>query len=171
MEKIMYYSDKDIITVKCIVVPDYVNYKKPSMFIIMPRCSFKCDKENGNQYCQNWELSKNPNIKISVKRIVEIYLQNKGLVNSVVFGGLEPFDSFNDLQYCISTLRLNNIDCDCVIYTGYDKNEIEEQLEKLKSYQNIIIKYGRYRPNQKPHKDEILGVDLASENQYAERLC
>lgn len=171
MERRMYCSDKDIITIKDIVVPDYINYKKPSMFVIMPRCSFKCDKENGDQYCQNWQLSKKANIEVSVKRIVEIYHQNEELIDAVVFGGLEPFDSFDDLRYCISTLRLNKIGCDCIIYTGYDKNEIGEQLKELVSYGNIIVKYGRYRPHQNPHRDELLGVDLASDNQYAERLC
>ena len=29
----------------------------------------------------------------------------------------------------------------------------------------------RFIPNQKPHFDEVLGVVLASENQYAERIC
>ena len=38
-------------------------------------------------------------------------------------------------------------------------------------FTNIIIKFGRYIPNQKPHYDEVLGVNLASDNQYAERIC
>ena len=40
----------------------------------------------------------------------------------------------------------------------------------LYDYKNIIIKYGRYIPNQTPHRDEVLGVNLASDNQYAERI-
>jgi len=32
---------------------------------------------------------------------------------------------------------------------------------------NIIVKFGRYRPNQEKHYDKILGVFLASDNQYA----
>ena len=34
----------------------------------------------------------------------------------------------------------------------------------------IIIKYGRFIPNQQKHYDEILGVYLASDNQYAEKI-
>ena len=64
---------------------------------------------------------------------------------------------------------------DIVIYTGYNKEEERSQdlIEFIKKnqYKNIIIKYGRYIPNQTPHYDEILGVKLASDNQYAERLC
>jgi hypothetical protein len=43
-------------------------------------------------------------------------------------------------------------------------------LEEILPYKNVIIKYGRYIPNQTPHYDEVLGVNLASDNQYAERL-
>jgi hypothetical protein len=42
--------------------------------------------------------------------------------------------------------------------------------EQLKSFSNIIIKFGRFIPNQEPHYDEVLGVKLASDNQYARRI-
>ena len=35
---------------------------------------------------------------------------------------------------------------------------------------NVIIKYGRFIPNEKSHWDEILQVNLASSNQFAEEL-
>ena len=37
-------------------------------------------------------------------------------------------------------------------------------------YSNIIIKFGRFIPNREPHFDEVLGVNLASNNQYAKRI-
>lgn len=40
----------------------------------------------------------------------------------------------------------------------------------LKKYKNIIVKFGRYIPNQKKHFDPVLGVELASDNQHAEKL-
>ena len=40
----------------------------------------------------------------------------------------------------------------------------------FKNFDNIIIKYGRFIPGQEKHYDKILGVYLASNNQYAERL-
>ena len=59
---------------------------------------------------------------------------------------------------------------DIVVYTGYDKEEIPEHLMTLKKYKNIIVKFGRYVPGQQAHFDEVLGVELASDNQYAEKL-
>ena len=58
-----------------------------------------------------------------------------------------------------------------MIYTGYDKQEICEQIDKMMNFKNIIIKFGRYVPNQKEHYDEVLGINLASNNQYAEEIC
>ena len=40
----------------------------------------------------------------------------------------------------------------------------------LKKFKNIIVKFGRYRPNFQKHFDEVLGVELASTNQYAKRI-
>ena len=37
-------------------------------------------------------------------------------------------------------------------------------------FKNIIIKFGRYIPNQQAHYDDILGVNLASNNQYAIKI-
>lgn len=37
--------------VKNIIDEDFVQYKKPAMFIGMPSCSFKCDKECGKPVC------------------------------------------------------------------------------------------------------------------------
>ena len=81
-------------------------------------------------------------------------------------------DSFAELILFISKLRYMGIDDDVVIYTGYTKEELIEAqyLEPLKGLGNIVIKYGRYLPNNKPHYDDVLGVNLASDNQYAERL-
>ena len=35
------------------------------------------------------------------------------------------------------------------------------------SWDNIIIKFGRFIPDQKSTFDSVLGVELASQNQYA----
>ena len=42
--------------------------------------------------------------------------------------------------------------------------------QEMNLYGNIIIKFGRFIPNQPSIYDEILGVTLASNNQYAKRL-
>ena len=61
---------------------------------------------------------------------------------------------------------------DIVIYTGYTEAECKAScyIYDLLRYKNIIIKFGRFVPNQEPHYDEVLGVMLASDNQYAKRL-
>lgn len=78
-------------------------------------------------------------------------------------------DSKEDLLELISELRLF-YDDPVIIYTGYYKEEILDIIEQLKHYTNIIVKFGRFIPNQQKHYDEVLGVYLASDNQYAEMI-
>ena len=153
---------------KTIIEEDFSNYKKPSMLIAFPTCSFKCDKECGLKICQNSHLSNSPIIEISYDNIIKKYLNNN-LTEAIVFGGLEPFDSLKDLYLLVNAFRLYTDD-DIVIYTGYYPNEITKQIKQLKQYPNIIIKFGRFIPNQEHHMDEVLGVELASPNQYAVKI-
>ena len=154
--------------VKDIVYEDFLQYKKPSMFIICPYCSFKCDIENGTQLCQNWPLAKQPNIDIDNEKIISNYLQNP-ITKSIVFGGLEPMDSFQEIYDLIYLFRQNCND-DVVIYTGYNEDESVDKYERLKDFKNVIIKFGRYKPNEQPHYDDVLGIELASSNQYAKQI-
>ena len=154
--------------IKGIQEEDFINYKKPSMFISFSSCTWKCEKECGRKVCQNGTLATAPNINIGVKTIVNKYTNNP-ITKSIVCGGLEPFDTFDDLLQLIACLR-ESTDDDIVIYTGYYKEEIADKIALLSKYKNIIIKYGRFLNNDTPIFDEILGVTLASSNQYAERI-
>ena len=154
--------------IKGIQEEDFINYKKPSMFISFSSCTWKCEKECGQKVCQNGALATSPNINIGVKTIVNKYINNP-ITKSIVCGGLEPFDTFDDLLRLIAYLRVSTDD-DIVIYTGYYKEEIADKVALLSKYKNIVIKYGRYIPDQKTHYDEVLGVHLASSNQYAEKI-
>ena len=156
--------------IKGIIDEDFVNYKKPAMVVEFPYCDFKCDKECGKSICQNSSLVNEPNIEISFNNICSRYLSNP-ITEAVIFQGLEPLDSPSDVYNLIFTLR-KRFNCydDIVIYTGYNRDEMIPLISKLRLFKNIIIKYGRYIPNQTPHYDEVLGVNLASDNQYAERL-
>lgn len=49
---------------KGLVDEDFVQYKKPSMFVIAPYCTFKCDKEAGCNVCQNSDLAAAPIIEM-----------------------------------------------------------------------------------------------------------
>lgn len=156
--------------IKVLTDEDFVNYKKPSMFIIFPFCSFKCEKESGVMCCQNSSLAHAKIIDISEEKLILRYLDNP-ITKAIVCGGLEPMDSFDELSSFIKSLRVD-YKCldDIVIYTGFNKAEIEDKIQILKQYPNIIIKYGRFIPNQESHKDDVLGIELASPNQYAEEL-
>lgn len=154
--------------IKELVDEDFINYKKPSMFIGFPTCSFKCEKECGEHCCQNSALAQAPNIEVTIESVVNRYLSNK-ITSAIVCGGMEPFDSWEDLKVLVKTLRMDTDD-DFVIYTGYRKDEIQDKIEWLKQFKNIIIKFGRFVPNQIHHIDGIIGVELSSSNQYAERI-
>ena len=147
---------------------DFVNYKKTSMILGFPKCDFKCDKECGQQVCQNSALATAPNIEVNPMGLIARYETNP-ITEAVCCQGLEPWDSFTDLLTFITLFRSVSND-DIVIYTGYNKDEILDEVTLLKEVPNIIIKFGRYIPNQQPHYDEVLGVDLASDNQYAEKI-
>ena len=150
--------------IKGLITEDFVNYKKASMTIIFPYCTFKC----GEDYCQNSPLTKSPIIEISIDDLVNRY-NNNPITEAVVMQGLEPFDSWSDLKEFVKKLREYNND-DIVIYTGYNKDEVIKYVKELSVYPNIIVKFGRYIPNQEKHYDDVLGVYLASNNQYVERI-
>lgn len=154
--------------IKGIIDEDFINYKKPCMVIEFPYCSFKCEKECGKQVCQNGALANSPNINIERMDLIDRYLKND-ITQSIVMQGLEPFDSWGDLVSLIFLIRCY-IDDDIVIYTGYNSDELTEKIEILKYFKNIIIKFGRYIPDQQMHYDDVLGVNLASQNQYAEKI-
>ena len=155
------------ITLKGIIDEDFVNYKVPSMTLMFPKCSFKC----GETMCQNSGLLDADNITIDIDTLCKRYINNP-ISEAIVCQGLEPFDSFSELLALISRLRIQyDVLDDIVIYTGYERTEIEELITKLKDYKNIVVKFGRYIQGDDLHNDKILGVNLASSNQYAERIC
>ena len=159
--------------VKTILDEDFTNYREPSMFIGCISCGGKCAKEGGFDIsiCQNDEWRKAPIITYDNAELIKRYLSND-MTKAIVFGLLEPFEQFEELYIFIDMLR-NTFRCDdtIIIYTGYNKREITQYIDKLRSVgRNIIIKFGRFMLNNEKHFDEVLGVYLASDNQYAERI-
>ena len=63
-------------------------------------------------------------------------------------------------------VRAKNFDEVCL---GYTEEEAADKIAELALMHSgkIVVKYGRYIPNQEPHIDNVLGVSLASDNQYA----
>lgn len=154
---------------KGLIDEDFVNYKKPSMFISTYTCTFKCDKECGQAVCQNLPLVSQPTLEVDNKILIDRYMNNP-ISKAVVIGGLEPFDDTLDLINFIFDFRLCCND-DIVIYTGYNQDEIIGYIDRIYYAKNIIIKFGRYIPDQQPHYDEVLGVMLASDNQKGVQIC
>lgn len=156
--------------IKGIVDEDFINYKVPSMFLIANSCSFKCDAECGRHVCQNRDLADQEPIDVNTNALIWRYMHNP-ITKAVVFGGLEPFDQTDDLCEFISILR-RKYKCDdpVVIYSGYTEEELGPDLDRLRGFGNIIVKFGRYKPDEFSHFDPILCVDLSSDNQYADYI-
>ena len=158
--------------VKNIIEEDIVNYKETSMFISTCFCDWKCCTEIGADICL---CQNSPAYGMKIKemdnaRLVKRYLKNK-MTHAVVLGGFEPmwsntWDETLEFLMCFRQATQDTI----VIYTGYHEDEVADKVTQLKELGNVIVKFGRYRPNQKPHHDDILGVDLANDEQYAKRI-
>lgn len=162
----------DIIKVRDIVDKHYGDYYKPSMFIVFGNCDWQCTNEGGFEckLCQDISLTLQQEINIRAEILCERYVEDT-TTNAILIGGLEPMTNFSDLYSFIHTLRVD-FDChdDVVIYTGYYPHEIEKQLEKLSEFDNIIFKFGRYIPYGEPKFDEVLKVELSSDNQFGCRV-
>jgi organic radical activating enzyme len=153
--------------IKSIVDEVFQDYKKISMFINFPKCTFKCLKDLNLpiSICQNCEIAKQEDVEVEINDIITRYIKND-ITDAIVCGGLEPLDSFDDLLELLTEFRKISND-DFVVYTGFDESEIYDKIALLSHYKNVIVKFGRFIPNQESHYDEILGVNLASPNQYA----
>ena len=141
---------------------DICNYKEPSMFLIFPNCTFKCDKECRRSICQNSVLAHEPEVEIKAVDVVQRYINNS-LTHAVVCGGLEPFDSWDDLWSFICVFRAFSKD-PIIIYTGYKEEEVQDKIDSLSQVNNIIVKFGRFIPDSPHIFDTVLGVELASNN-------
>lgn len=157
--------------VKGIIEEDFVNYKLPSMFITTCSCDFKCCTESGLDIgvCQNASLAQASDREISDTVIYQHFAFNP-ISKAVVIGGMEPFLQFDEIVTLLQLFRNNGDQSDFVIYTGYYPEEIQNQIRALQCFDNVIVKFGRFIPN-RPHKyDPVLGVELSSDNQFAEKL-
>ena len=140
--------------VKDIVDENFQDYKQTSMFICTISCGGKCWRELGLDcsICQNDKIQKQEILNISDEKIIQRYLNNP-ITKAIIIGGLEPFEQYEEMFNLICRFRAQT------------KDPII-----IKRFKNIIIKFGRYIPNNKPRYDEVLGITLASQNQYAKKI-
>lgn len=140
------------------------------MFLTTCFCNWKCCTEIGADICmcQNSPAYDSPIVNKRNEALVKKYLKND-ITKSIVFGGFEPMLQFDEMLELVKCFRSKTDDI-IVIFTGFRENEIADKIEQLKQFKNIIVKFGRYRPGEKPHRDEVLGVDLANDEQHAVKI-
>lgn len=149
---------------------DVINYRLPSLFIGMGTCNWKCCIEAGldESMCQNSELAKCPRYDVSVEELCNIYNASK-VDEAIVIGGLEPLDDMDGLMELVGGFDERCVG-DIIIYTGYTEDEKQDVIANdvlpLVKHNHVIVKFGRFVPGQEKHFDTILGIDLASDNQY-----
>ena len=161
-----------IIDVMSLNEADTVNNKNITFTIMSGiSCTFKCCKNNPC-LCQNYETRNYKSVKCNIDDLIERY-EKQDISHSITFqGSLEVLDNLKQLLWFIYYFRKKHND-DIYIWTGYTEEECEDLIYLIKEkmqFPNIIIKFGRFIPNQKPHYDEVLGVNLISDNQYAKRI-
>ncbi len=156
---------------KQIIMEDFCNYKLPSMFLATCMCDFKCCTELNlsKDICQNNALFSSPVKDYADTLLYKKYINNP-ITKSIVIGGLEPMWQIKEIVKLIHLFRINQCNDFFIIYTGYYPDEIKTEIDLLKNYKNIIIKFGRYNPFLPSVFDKILGVTLASNNQYAVQI-
>ncbi len=155
---------------KNILDEDFQDYKKPSMMLTTCKCDWKCliEQKLDVSICQNSEIAKQKDIDIPIDNIIDRYINNP-ITKAIVIGGLEPILQFNEIMEFVQCFRKKCED-DIVIYTGYYPHEIRDEIKQLKLYKNIIIKFGRYKHNSVKKLDDVLGVWLASPNQFTIKI-
>ncbi len=155
---------------RAIIDSDCNHYKDFTMVLFAPYCTWKCCTECGipesscaNHCFQQQDVKEYPN-----EAIINRYISNP-LHGGLCIAGAEPLDS-NDLRGFLKEFRAAVPDV-IIIYTGYTADEpiVVEFIDWLtkNDINDVILKVGRYIPDGTKHIDPILGVPLASENQYA----
>ena len=102
-----------------IVYEDFVNYKKPSMFLGSISCDFKCcvEGEFETTVCQNSSLAHAKITNISNYDIYNKYIHNP-ITKAIVIGGLEPMLQWNEVLNLIYFFRANG--CEIIAQLAND---------------------------------------------------
>lgn len=165
--------EEKTILIKGLVDEDFVQYKKPSMFIGTCFCDWKCCRDAGCPVtmCQNSPLANSKSKVVEFSTLYDRYINNP-ITKAIVFGGLEPMLQFESVMELIKYFRQKGCKDDFVIYTGHYEDELQEEIKFIESFVKeydgkIIVKFGRFVPDQESRWNRILGVELASPNQYA----
>lgn len=152
------------------VVEVFQDYKKSALLFCTCFCDWKCCIEAGisKDICQNHKIANQREVNLPFEKALNMV--KFSITDSIIFGGLEPILQAEEVCSLIEYLRNKGITKDILIYTGYYIEEIEESvLQRLKNC-HVILKCGRFKPDRPKKFDEILGITLASDNQYGVQL-
>lgn len=152
------------------VVEVFQDYKKSALLLCCVSCDWKCCREAGisNEVCQNHRIASQREVTIPFDSVLNKV--SRSFTDAIIFGGLEPLLQIEEVCGLIEYLREHNVKKDILIYTGYYLEEIDKSvIERLKKH-HVIFKCGRYIPNRPQKFDKILGITLASDNQYGVQL-
>ena len=148
------------------------DFKLPMLLVAMPYCDWKCCIEQNIPIttCQNNHLDLERVNHITNEELTKKILNNI-LVDGVIFGGLETINkfSFPEILDFVEYFRSQS-DKPIVIYTGYYPDEILDEVTQLQKYNNIYMKFGRFKINSKTKYDGVLGITLSSENQFGIKI-
>ena len=161
---------RDVIRVLDVNACDCVNNKDITFNIAAGvSCSFKCCPEHP-EICQNNPLCQQRVKHVFISKLVNQYVRQK-LASSITIQGLEPLDNLIELLWFLWYLRKQTSDA-VFVWTGYTEEEAEWFIKVIKdlNLDNIFIKFGRFVLNGEPRFDDVLGVVLASSNQYCKKI-
>lgn len=150
------------------VVEVFQDYKKSAVLFSMCYCDWKCCKEAGVDVCQNLPLAKQEIIGMSFSYALSFV--NKSMTDAIIFGGLEPLLQAEEVIHLIHYFREHGVQKDIVVFTGYYIEEIDKDVLESLTQCHVILKCGRFIPNRPSKFDDVLGVTLASDNQYGVQL-
>lgn len=144
----------------------FQDYKKSALLFSTCYCDWKCCHEAGVDIdiCQNQKVSQQREVTLPFESILKKV--NQSFTDAVIFGGLEPILQADEVVQCIEYLRKHGVKKDIVVYTGYYLEEIDPETLAYLALNDCILKCGRFIPDRKPKFDAVLGITLASDNQY-----
>lgn len=92
---------------KGVVMEDFVNYKKPSLFLITSQCDWKCCKELGIDIsiCQNEPMAKQETKDVSAESIYNAYINND-ITKAIILADLSQCCN---LKRCLMLLNILEI--------------------------------------------------------------
>ena len=114
--------------------------------------------------CFNQYLRNKPVIRMSAKMIIQAVLENP-FHQGIILGGLEWTEQPLDMIELITEAK--RYEMQVMLYTHYTKKMFLYNFPMLKG-SGIYVKFGEFKIGEESHVS--MGVSLASNNQYIEKL-